>query len=410
MSEIQLIRVGKAGTVHASIDGETSLCGKPASGKITNPAAVIGCKACDKAAKAATIENTENKGEPTVTENTNTETATDDPKANLETIFAELEKLNKGDAEKIGALVAQGKTELQNIKSAAQRAPFSMRLKEAEAKAKERPSNSVVLRAATEDITTIDGYEEIVNNAAARAADGIKAEVSAQETARTVAEAILDGRLRVVNKQGLPDIDGKRQASKDLASNIYTRTAEMLAEQGYGSSVADADELIKNLQDKVQYQMTAVIPAFIRSLDNSPKEFAELFPTVAAKLDEGTNPSDAIFDLYGVNRLSKAELAAERRRKAKELASGENVGGTVSTEGDSEGSGESAAPAAAETEAQKLARIFERANKMVTKMKTETDDINAEDALKLHGELMKLLGDVQPLALALVKRFNSAAN
>uniref|UniRef100_UPI0005661FA5 hypothetical protein n=1 Tax=Streptomyces sp. NRRL S-475 TaxID=1463910 RepID=UPI0005661FA5 len=185
--------------------------------------------------------------------------------------------------------------------------------------AKEREhSTAIVVHAETTNAGEIEGYGEIVANAAEIAAEGIKANVSMQETARKLAEAILDGRLRIFAKNGLPDLKGTRQLSKDFSTDVYDAAFEMLAKEGYNSEgTIDAEEMRKQITDKVQYQMTAVLPDFVRALDNSPEMFAEFFGPLAKKVKDGKKPSDVVFETYNINPKSKAELAAERRAAQK---------------------------------------------------------------------------------------------
>src|SRR5690606_32741187 len=131
---------------------------------------------------------------------------------------------------------------------------------------------------------------------------------------RTLAEAILDARLRVFDKKGRPDLKGTRQASKDLTTEIKAVAAKKLVDSGYASTIADTEDLMDSLQAKITYQMSAVLPEFVRSLDNSPEQFAELFPMYADKVTEDTPASALIFKEYNINPLSQAERNAAKRR------------------------------------------------------------------------------------------------
>ncbi|MGW3072746.1 hypothetical protein [Kitasatospora sp. NPDC001132] len=405
MTEIKFVTVGKAGTVHGSTDGEKTLCSKPVATIVNNPAATIACVACIKAAKILT-EETENVTETTETAEPTDQQAIPEPAgpkfselseadqqavADVNRIIEELAKLTKADAEKIDALAAQGETEKDKITAVGRKADSSMRLKHAVNQAKTRPSTALVIRKPTTDVTKIEGYAEIVEDAATKVAAGVRAEVGAQETAKIIAEAILEGRLRCYNKQGHPDVRAERDETKKLSGNIYRAAAEKLVAENYSSDIVDVDELLKSLQDKVQYQMTAVAPALFYSMDTDRERFAELWPALDQLLTEKqtedpedeTKPSDMLFDLYKINRKSKAELAKERR--AKKALEAEKAKATPELESGSEGadSGEGEEEEAPEeptkTPTEKLAANMAKEAKAVSKANYDTmTDAEAE--------------------------------
>ncbi|MEW1550960.1 hypothetical protein [Streptomyces tsukubensis] len=412
------VLVGAAKTEHRSAgivetDGTNylTLCDKPVS-SLSNGSGKTKCKACAKVEEGILSDHDAFWGpiNGEEAEVSTEKTAADieaEVKADVENIIATLETLTKDDAEKIDASEKQAETELMKI-SANKRAGLRMRLKHAVAEAKERKAGAqLVLKAETTDVTQIAQYKEIVENAADRVAEGIKAEVGAQETAKVVAEAIFDGRLRVINKQGRPDLKGDRKQSKDLAGEIYRRAAEKLIKQGWKTGAVDSDTLFVSLKAKVQYQMTAVLPAFIYSLDNSPEEFAELFPVEAAALESmraedpelPTKPSDLIFEIYGVNRKSKAELAADRRAAAKELTSeGSEEKAEEADESESESSEETSS---AKTPALKVVDGLGKYVKALDKLVPNVPNLKSAELEALKGVLLALTAVTQKVILAL---------
>ncbi len=364
---------------------------------------------CNNCAKV--YSNNDTKESDTMAETTKTEgEIAAEVKADVEKIIETIGGLNKTEGEKIDSLNKQAEDELLKV-SANKRAGLRMQLKAAIAEAKDRkPGTALVLKPETKEVSEIAGYSEIVTNAANIVAEGIKGQVSAHESARKVAEAILDGRLRVINKQGKPDLKGDRKASKDLAKAIYDEAAAKLhAEQWGADASVDYETLEKQLKDKVQYQMTAVLPAFIYSLDNSPEQFAELFPAEAAALAEvkendpesETKPSDLIFDLYGVNRKSKAELAAERRAKAKELEAAKGDADAEGAEGEGEGDEDSEDTEGAEkSPVLKLAESLGKNAKALDKLKVT--ELSKDEIAALRDQLMALNTVTQKIAMALV--------
>lgn len=396
---IKFATVGKGGTVHGTTDETTTLCGKPVAKMVNIPGATVACGNCNKQSAKLDTPNNNEENTTVAAKNTETKPTADEIAAevtkDVENIIDVLSTLTKTDADKITAAQAQANAELMKV-SANKRAGLSMRLKEAVAAAQGR-STTVLIKAETAKVEDIENYAEIIDHTAARVAEGIKSEVSAQETAKTVASAIFDGRLRVFDKKGRPDIKGTRQASKDLSTAIYNKAAEQLLAENYGSDVADVDELLKGLKDKVQYQMTAVIPSFIYALDNSPEQFAELFPALVSEVSEENKASDLVFNLYGVNRKSKAELAAERRAAAKELKEREERGELTAGEGEgdeeTEGEGNGAAEKTQfEKDKAKLTKLPKDLTALVEHSKDFTDEEKTE-ARKLITDALTQLSD-----------------
>ncbi|QPB09709.1 hypothetical protein CPT_Shaeky_022 [Streptomyces phage Shaeky] len=358
---------GKAATEADNLPGELNICANCA-------------KVNDK------ITELDNKESETMAENTETETPKTDAEIlaevtrDVEAAIEALSKLTKADGDKITATQAQANAELLKV-SANKRAPLSMQLKAAVAEAKGRTTTTAVaVRAETTDVTTIEGYAEIVDHTAEKMAEGIRAEVSAQETARTLAEAILDARLRVFDKKGRPDLKGTRQASKDLTNEIKGRAAKKLVDSGYASTIADTDDLMDSLQAKITYQMSAVLPEFVRALDDSPEQFAELFPMYADKVTEDTPASEVIFKEYNINKESFAERAARKRRE-KTLTSGNGSAGELESGEGAEGAeGETAEGAATESKGQfdkdkeRLSKIGKDLVSVVDHAKEYTDE------------------------------------
>ncbi|MFI2242387.1 hypothetical protein [Streptomyces chrestomyceticus] len=313
MSEIQFVTVGKGGTVHGTTDGEKTLCGKDAGKPVNIPGAELGCKSCRKEADKVETDKGNDVAE---TKKTDADTFKE-VKRDVESLIEVLSTMSKDDEVHIQALYEQGENELSKL-SANKKATLIMQLKNAASEARNR-SAAIAVRAETTSVDQIEDYENIVANAAAKVAEGIKAEVTAQEQAKILAEAILDGRLRIFDKKGRPDLKGTRQQSKDLSNAIYSKAAEQLVAEGYRSNTADVDTLMEALQKKVRYQMTAVIPEFLRSLDNSPEQAKDLFPALFEKVTEDKPISELIFDEYKIDRLSHAERVAISRQRKKEL-------------------------------------------------------------------------------------------
>ncbi|MFJ4701947.1 hypothetical protein ACIP5N_27680 [Streptomyces sp. NPDC088768] len=257
----------------------------------------------------------------------------------VETIIRKLAKLNETNADDITGLNDRAQAELKKI-TAPKRAGISTRLNGAVKEAKERkaPAAEIVRRPATNEVSEIAGFPELRDNVAGLIREGMKGEIAAGKYAQKISEALLDLRLRVTNTAGRPDLKGTRQAYRDAASVIYDKAVSDLVAEGYAETVTDLSTLRTQVEEKVSYQTTAVLPQFVRSLDDSPEEAEKLFPDLfKLASDSDRKISDVLFESYKINPLSKAELAAARRleaRKAAELAAAakDTQTGTPSTE------------------------------------------------------------------------------
>lgn len=383
--------VGNGKTPHIlqpAENGVTAACtGKEATESTDVEAEVTICGNCAK------LFATDDERDDNVTETKTEAEIVAEVRRDVEAAIEAMSKLTREDGDKIQALYQQADSELLKI-SANKKAPLSMMLKGAVAEAENRsPSTALSLRAETTDVTTIEGYEEIVDNTAERMAEGIRAEVSAQETARTLAEAILDARLRIFDKKGRPDLKGNRQASKDLTHEIKGKAAEKLVTSGYASTVADTEDLMDSLQAKITYQMSAVLPEFVRSLDNSPEQFAELFPMYTDKVTDDTPASEVIFKEYNINPLSQAERNAAKRR-AKALGATAAAGGALEPGASEEG----AEDAGTGTETAQPTALFEKDRERLGKIGKElvsvvdhSKDYSDEQRATLREELSAAL-------------------
>lgn len=386
-------RLGKGQTPHFLTDAnETACTGKAATPATDFNAEINLCKTCAKLFTAATANNIEEND--TVAKNTENKTDAEtlaEVTKDVENMIDVLSTLTKTDADKITSTQAQANAELLKV-SAAKRAPLSMRLKEAVAAAQGRTTTAVV-RPETTEVEQIANYEEIIANTSDKMADGIRAEVSSQETARVLAEAILDARIRVFDKKGRPDLKGTRDASKKLTGKIKDAAAEKLIESGYKNDRADFDDLMDSLQEKISYQMTAVLPEFIRSLDDSPEQSAELFPALVGEATEDRPLSAIIFDEYKIDPESKAERTARRRaeaKQAKELAE-RRAAGELTDGSEDEGEGEGNGGTDEKSAFDKASAKLEKAAKDVVSVVENADEYTDEQRERLRKQITDAL-------------------
>jgi hypothetical protein len=339
-------QVGKGQTPHLikvrGMETEAACNGKGATPSDEFNAEINLCANCAKVFTAT--PNTDTEETNTMADTTETKQTADEiaaeVKGYVENLIAEVfPKLTKADKEKIDATYEQAEKELLRV-SANKRAVFRTQLKEAKASAMERNGGAAIVRhEETTDLDSVEGIKEIIDHTAEKMADGIRAEVSANETARILAESILDARLRIYDKKGRPDLKGTRQQSKDLTGRIKAAAANKLVESGFKDNVADVDDLMDSLQAKITYQMSDVLPSFVRSLDNSPEQFADLFPMYVDKVTDEKPASEIIFEEFKINPLSQKERSALNRQKNNELAANGSTGELEGGEGEGEGEG-----------------------------------------------------------------------
>jgi hypothetical protein len=324
--------------------------------------------------------------------------------AEVENIIERLNTLTKDDAEAIETLKADAEEELKRIPGT-QRAKLRTRVKTAAQEASDRKpaSTEIALRPETTDVTTIENYAEILDNAATLAADGLKAETTSQESAAKLAEALLDARLRITAKNGLPDLKGTRQASKDFASQVYDTAFAKLAEEGFSSAgTIDGEEARKRIQESVKYQMTGVLPKFVRALNDSPEVYEEYFGPIKEK-NPDAKPADAVFEAYGINPLSKAEIAAANRAAKRELTAngGADAEGDEIEDGEGDGDGDGG-EGSTKSPVEKVTASLDKDLKALSRL--DVDALSDVDAEILRGKLLELATKTQEVAIRLTGR------
>lgn len=244
----------------------------------------------------------------------------------------------------------------------------------------------------TTDYTLTEGIKDIVDAGAAKVREGVQLHVKGAQTAREIATMLLDTRRRIVTKDGLPDLKCTTQAARNASSDMYGAAEAVLAEE---SGDADhAKDLVKKLSQAVRNQMSDVLVGYIRELDTESGK--EEFETHYAKVREAhpeLTPSEAVFKFYGINPISRRELAAQRAAaKSAKIAELE----AKAKEGDEE--------AAEQVEELKTATVQERiladvqraesAIKAAVKAASELSD-DDKNALKAKmAELMALVAQI----------------
>jgi hypothetical protein len=324
-------------------------------------------------------------------------------KADVETA---LEALTTADTqEKVDGLSAQIQELLKGLR-ANQRVGLEMRRKDAVAKAGDRlkeaakGSTAVVAKASASWKDMEGGEDEAQKLMAAgveRIQKGAEIGLKAADLFKEVANVIFEGRLRLKNKQGLPDITAKSQGARDLATEMFeTAKANISAEQ------VDLLEFHASLKKGVQNRLGDVAVEFLRALATTPvEEAAKSFPFLeGADLLDDQTPETLVRKVYAdagiqLPAQTRAEIAkADRERKALEAKASEQTGaGESEGEGEGEGSGEGAEDQHSPKENKLLtsaAKLVEDAKKLGKGTTGLSDEVKAELKAKVDAALAEL--------------------
>jgi hypothetical protein len=409
MSTFVQIGAGKTGHLLAE-DMSKTLCGKDATKAKAiegEPAAV--CKACEAV-------RTKNEETVTVTETATAEKTAKPTTAEKREIVAKLTEAVRAlaeageDAEGAEALRKEADTVIASLPAGernALRANLTGALKgepAPKAEAESAPKAEVV-NLETVDYKTAEGLTELVDMGAERIREGVAAHTKASQTARSVAEVILDMRLRLKNKSGLPDLKAQTQAAKLAASDMYKAAGSKL--DGTDDEVRAA---VAAMVKATQYQMSDVLVSYVRALDASPEEYAEHFGKVK-EAHPDAKPSDAVFEFYKLSPKSALEREKERQQEKGKLAAEAKLaieagGGAVAEPEGGNGeairtTGQQVEDAAPEKKAEVfVAGLAKLINKFdVSYLETIEDE---DEKSKLEGEIKDLEDKLKELRKALI--------
>jgi hypothetical protein len=421
MDAAEYVQVGAGKTPHVKgDDGKNTACGKTPKGALSDPDLTKVCKAC-----LAVITAAYPTDEETNTVATDTETAelTDDEKrqkiGELTLAIKALAEAGedqegaqalKDEAESlIGTLPVGDRNDLRKVLDVAFKGGSDV---PTEAKAKPAAKKTVAKKVAapkpdleTKDYKTAEGVSELVTMGAEKIREGVTAHQKASTTAHEVAAVILDMRLRIKNKSGVPDLKAQSQAARDAAGDMYKAAGSKL--DGTDEEVRDA---VASMVKATQYRMSDLLVNWVRALDNSPEEYAKLFGAVKEAHPDMT-PAEAVFKFY--NLSNKSALEREKERQAAKRLDPETKlaitagGGEVPEEPEGKGGeavktpGEKVAEAAPEKKAE---TFVEALTKLVSKFdKSYLETIEDEDEKsKLEGQIKDAEDKLKELRKALI--------
>jgi hypothetical protein len=324
-----------------------------------------------------------NKGETEMVAKKTAETTPDaTPEQIREDFDALLERLTavaiSGDTEGVDTLKGEGEALVGKLPTKDRTKLRAQLRKAAEAKPT-APATTEVAVVETADYTKVAGLSELVTMGADKVREGIKLAQKASTTARDVATVMLDMRLRITNKQGVPDLKCASHEAKRAASDMYKAASEAME-----GDDAHRELTLKALQRAVNYQMSDVVVRYVEALDNSPEELPHFAKVLAANPE--MSPTEAVRVFYKISDKSAIDKDREKnelqRKAAAAIEAGE--GGEGGGEG-GEGAGEGA------SELEKLIALLDKAEKAIASAVKGAGKVSDEDKAAVKERLSDLL-------------------
>jgi hypothetical protein len=287
--------------------------------------------------------STTNQGE-TIMSNTTTEApkldvTTDEGKAALEQIDANIERgrvlATEDNAEALEELGTETETIISNLSGKGsikakkeKRDAWKAAVSEAAAA---KPSKAVAKKAAEGVVMakTWDQYEgttELAAMGAEKLAEGVRLNVKSETVAQEVAAYAFEMVTRIPNKDENPDL----MVASDAAKKAGAALLKMAGEAFEGQRTYDNEKALKRLTRSVQDYRSDARAAWLRSLDEDTEEAAERRARVAKVLEgkpDDVPASEWVAKAYGTSTIGQAErkrLAYHEKQKAKELTAGGN--------------------------------------------------------------------------------------
>lgn len=305
-----------------------------------------------------------------------------------------LAELDKDNETLISSLPQRGKTPngvtwakyKQEARNAFRAAAQAKAAPEADAKAAKAAEVEAKAKADAEaaDYTKYEGVADRVSAGADLVREGVQGIVKQAQTARKAAEMLLDAQRRISTPNGVPDLLCKSAPAVKARKDMYDRAREVLAAES--GDAEHAKSLVTKFGTAVRNQMSDVLRGYIRALDENPEEFREFYGPVAQAHPE-LSPSDAVFEFYGIPKLSKRELMnqrnAEKAAKLRELEA-------AASEGDSEAE-QAAEELKVQTVHEKIASDLQRGEAAVKSALAAAKELSDEEKQAVKAKIMELV-------------------
>jgi hypothetical protein len=239
------------------------------------------------------------------------------------------------------------------------------------------------------DYSVYAGVTELINDGAARVAEGVNLHLKTSDLAKDVAKIMLDIWSRIPNKDGNPDIMGDSHAAKEAARAMYAKAGE-----GFTQDL-DTEEALAKLQRSVQSKRSDVRAQYLRSLDEDADERAKFAKLLESAQGEDVKPSELVAKAYDTSLIGHGELNKARYRVKAGKATPEEIAAVEAADRNGGAKGE-------------LPSADERIKTLVAKLKADAskvavDDFNeASDETKaeVRGELETLYQAVKDMIAA----------
>jgi len=385
------------GKVHATDTTPGFLAGPACGGNLSaegyrKTTAAVDCKKC-----LTILAKADDKGETMAAKKDETTTTAAKPEndAKVDQITANIERarslaeaenteglaaLNKETEELISSLPTRGKAGDSQTWAQAKQAFRNSFREAATLTAKEEPTpTTAVVVVETRDYKEAAGVSELVTLGAEKFADGVRVHLKAADLAKDVARVLLDMRVRMLDKEGRPDILAKSHGAKQASKDMYASAGQMFLANNPEASKFDAKQAVNKLIKSVQNQMPTVRAEYLRELDNDAAE-AKRFEGLAlpAGVAEDAPLSTKVAAAYEVELVSRYELDKARSENGEDDETTANGGGN---------GGGNGAPAEVEpqTPAQVIGAFFASAEESVTAAEQtlkEANDAEAKEAAK----------------------------
>jgi hypothetical protein len=203
-----------------------------------------------------------------------------------------------------------------SLTNARYRSALEQTLEELTAALPEDAPSTAVEPASYHDVEGVDALIAKGVKQARRAADqGLKT----ADMARQIAETLFDARLRMTQKDGLPDIVAQSKFTKNIAHDMFTQ-----ARQGVSEDDVDRWQTHASLAKAVRNRMSDVLVARLRGLEESPEGFPAEALERAREAHPDLSDTEAVYALYAdhdveLPRKGRTELAREQARAKTEL-------------------------------------------------------------------------------------------
>ena len=142
------------------------------------------------------------------------------------------------------------------------------------------------------DAPTRHDVEELQLVGVKRIREGVEQGLKLGDYARQVAEILLDTRLRMRNRAGLPDLLATSKLTKNLAHDMYARAAEDVREDDEDRVAAH-----RSVSKAVRNRMSDVLVTYLRALDDNRSEAQNYFGRALATYPDDS-PTEAVYKLY----------------------------------------------------------------------------------------------------------------